>query len=45
MKVVDIINLCHEKVASNSRTSLQLSHSSEIGAYVTLFLRIVRVKF
>ena len=29
---VYIVNLCHERVANYSRTSLQLSHSSEIGA-------------
>ena len=31
MKFVYIINLCREIVANYSRTSLQLSHSSEIG--------------
>ena len=29
---VYIVNLCREIVANYSRTSLQLSHSSEIGA-------------
>ena len=38
---VCIVNLCREIVANYSRTSLQLSHSSEIGALPFTVLRSV----
>ena len=40
---VEIVYLCREIVASYSRTSLQLSHSSEIGALKGLHMHMINL--